>query len=90
MQQRFAEKVGKREYRGAAMSTRIFVILAALFVIAYIIGIVSGNHLLAVFLMLALMAVGFIYLIVKAQPRKSTKTDKRPAEEKKNFLSRFK
>lgn len=90
MQQRFAEKVGKREYRGPAMSTRIFVILAALFVIAYIIGIVSGNHLLAVFLMLALMAVGFIYLIVKAQPRKSTKTDKSPAEKKKNFLSWFK
>ncbi len=72
------------------MSTRIFVILAALFVIAYLIGIVSGNHLLAVFLMLALMAVGFIYLIVKAQPRKLTKTDTSPAEKKKNFLSWFK
>jgi archaellum biogenesis protein FlaJ (TadC family) len=90
VQQRFVEKVGKREYRGPAMSTRIFVILGALFVVAYIIGMVSGNHLLAVFLMLALMAVGFIYLIVKAQPQKLTKTDKRSAEKTKDFLSWFK
>ncbi len=49
------------------MSTRIFVILGALFVVAYLIGEVSGNRLLAVGLMLALMAVGFIYLLVKAR-----------------------
>src|SRR5947209_16424501 len=49
------------------MSTRIFVIVVALFVVAYLIGEVSGNRLLAVGLMLALMAVGFIYLLVKAR-----------------------
>jgi hypothetical protein len=36
-------------------------------VVAYLIGEVSGNRILAVGLMLALMEVGFIYLLVKAR-----------------------
>ncbi len=72
------------------MSTRIFVILGFLFVIVYIIGVVSRNSALAVFLMLALMAVGFIYLIVKAKSLESTKPDKMPAGKKKGLFSWFK
>jgi positive regulator of sigma E activity len=72
------------------MSTRIFVILAALFVIVYLFGEASGNKRLAIFLMLALVAVGFIYLIIKARPQKFTQSDKRPTEKKRGFLSWFK
>lgn len=56
------------------MSTRIFVILGALFVLVYLFGEMTGNKLLAVVLMLALVAVGFIYLLVKA--RVLTKSEK--------------
>jgi 4-hydroxybenzoate polyprenyltransferase len=65
-------------------------LLGSLFVIVYIIGVVSGNGLLAVFLMLALIAVGFIYLVVKAKSQQFTETEKKPTEKKKGFLSWFK
>ena len=56
------------------MSTRIFVILGALFVLVYLFGEMTRNKLLAVVLMLMLVAVGFIYLLVKA--RVLTKSEK--------------